>query len=276
MPNYYGPNHASLPAIPSPYSPPNYRPANHDYSTQMTPSYVQPNPPQPNYRPANPDYSAQMTPRYVEPNPPQPNNLTFNYGARNGNHSSNKPRDKICYTAFRLCGSYQRFELEPSEHSSRLKNTLKKWRCQDCKACQNCYAARHQLGLIISAPNRERFQEFLNNELIELWAGKNRLFVDGFVDSDDTPPSFNPTQIMDVILEAPNNFKEERKIEKSRKNRRRQQREQQRQRESTAEVASELPLRIRSSQMARTHSFSPDNEQDHHPLMVRSYLQPLD
>ncbi|KAF7941336.1 hypothetical protein EAE99_000973 [Botrytis elliptica] len=209
MSNHHGPNHASLPAIPSPYIPPNYRPANPGYSTQMTPHYVKPNPPQPNYRPANSGYSTQMTPHYVKPNPPQSSNLTFNYGARNGNHSSNKPRDKICYTEFRLCGRYQCFELKPSEHSSRLKNTLQKWLCQDYKACEHCYEARHQSDQFGFAPEREGFREFLNNELIELWTGKNRLFVDGFVDSDNTPSSFDPTQMMDVILEAPKKFKDE-------------------------------------------------------------------
>ncbi|KAF7919951.1 uncharacterized protein EAE98_009185 [Botrytis deweyae] len=216
-----------------------------------------------------------MTPRYVKPNPPQPNNLTFNYGARNGNHSSNKPRDEICHTAFRLCGRYQRFELKPSEHSSRPKNTLQKERCEDCKACKNCFAARYQIHEFRFAPEREGFREFLNNELIELWTGKNRLFVDGFVDSDNTP-SFDLRQIMDVISKAPKKFKDEKKIENAKKKQmRKQQRKQQRQRESTPEVAWELPLRIHSSQMARTHSYSPDNEQDRYPLMERSYSQPL-
>ncbi|THV50870.1 hypothetical protein BGAL_0132g00010 [Botrytis galanthina] len=249
MSNHHGPNHTYLPVIPQP------------------PGVTK-------YRLANPSYSTQMTPPYGQPNPPPSNHLAFNYEARHDNHDSNEARDKVLYTVFYLCGKSQGVELKPSEHYPRRKYTIQKSLCHNDKYCEHCRTVNHQSENFNTARDKEIFRGFVNDQLLKLWTQKDGLFKGGFANSDNKPPLFDSTQIMSVILKCPNEIGDKINMGEQKNHRRRQQREQQRQRKRTASVASELPLQNSSSQMARTNSFSPDNEQDRSSLMVRSFSEP--
>ncbi|TGO61680.1 hypothetical protein BCON_0025g00050 [Botryotinia convoluta] len=184
MSNYHGMNHASLPIIPSPRGPPNYRLSNPGYPTQMTSPYGQPNLPHPTI-----------------------------------SHSTMK-RETAIIVATNLGTKFSTLYFTSADSTDASNLNL--------PSTVGALSTPFRSRFVITAT--ERFREFLNNQLLELWTGKGRLFKEGFANSDNTPPPFGSRRIMRVILElTPKKLEDEIKMQSQKEEEQRQQEKLQRQ-----------------------------------------------